>query len=290
MLSWHRKYGSPSWPRRRCTAKSPDVGCWMVQLDVSNVAKTLGIFLALFFGNHLFLGILHDFRGEQPSQNMMMDVFVKRIWSTCVLIMFPLTRGSYGLIGCPWCYDFLGTKLGFGSFTVDGILQNTAKIASKKSPKNNPTTTLPHFRPISLLWVWSFFSHLGLSIVQRHSRHKHFPCHAPGWRRLTVNKVPCYLWAWTSYKINMTNIIDGKRLHSCYLGLVTFSRSSWCPGHQPSASKWRLAMGILQRCTAMETYCSFIRYMPQATVEQNSAPPGDVTNKQSTIGSKTPHQ
>lgn len=61
--------------------------------------------------------------------------------------MFPLTRGSYyPLIGCPWCYDFLETKLRFRSYTVDGMPQNTAKIASAqidpKKKKKNTTTTL----------------------------------------------------------------------------------------------------------------------------------------------------
>lgn len=62
--------------------------------------------------------------------------------------MFPLTRGSYGLIGCPWCYDFLGTKLRFGSYTVDGIPQNTPKIAStKKSEKKKQKTTTTTLDP-----------------------------------------------------------------------------------------------------------------------------------------------
>ena len=145
--------------------------------------------------------------------------------------MFPLTRGSYGLIGCPWCYDFLGTKLRFGSYTVDGIPQNTPKIAStKKSEKKNKKpprrpSTLPHFRPISLLWVWSFFSHLGLSIAgDRHSRPKKFPI-IPPLKKVNRSLVACELGHLIRL-IYITNIIDGKSTPvACFvLGLIKSGR------------------------------------------------------------------
>ena len=101
---------------------------WQKHLE-SFSSNILGRLFFYFLVIIYFLGSFMIFDG-----NSRVEIW----WWMLVSIMFPLTHGSYGLIGWPWCYDFSRNQTPFWRWDSLNIPQTSPAQKPPKKHKKTP--------------------------------------------------------------------------------------------------------------------------------------------------------